>query len=83
MCSTKQTLNLNFDMLIERRLAFASRGLLRGGPRRNFSVQVADLDASKGGIPSMPAGEEFLKARAAIREHAIREYSYIFPILPF
>ena len=70
-------------MLIERRLAFASRNLLRGGARRNFSVKVADLDANKGGIPSMPAGEEFLKARAAIREHAIREYSYIFLKFPF
>jgi len=66
-------LNLDLDMLIERRLAFASRGLLRGGARRNFSVQVADLDANKRGIPipSMPAGEEFLKAKAAIKEHAI------------
>ena len=72
-------------MLIERRLAFASRGVLRGGARRNFSVQVADLDASKRGIPipSMPTGEEFLKAKAAIKEHAIRESLYIFPNFPF
>jgi len=69
-------LNLDSDMLFERRLAVASRGLLRGGARRNFSVQVADLDASKRGIPipSMPAGEEFLKAKAAIKEHAVRKY---------
>lgn len=72
-------------MLIERRLAFASRDLLRGGARRNFSVQVADLDASKRGspIPSMPTGEEFLKTKAAIKEHAVREYLYTFPIFPF
>jgi hypothetical protein len=71
-------------MLVERRLAFASRSLLRGGARRNFSVQVADLDASKRGIPiqSMPTGEEFLKAKAAIKEHAVREYIYVFPNLP-
>jgi hypothetical protein len=67
-------------MLVERRLAVASRNLLRGGARRKFSVQAADLDASKRGvpIPSMPTGEEFLKARAAIKEHAVREHLYIY-----
>lgn len=80
LCATfvfdQRILNLDSDMLFERRLAVASRGLLRGGARRNFSVQVADLDASKRGIPipSMPAGEEFLKAKAAIKEHAVRKY---------
>jgi hypothetical protein len=66
-------------MLIERRLAFASRNLLRGGARRNLSVQI---EANKP-IPSMPTGEEFLKAKAAIKEHAVREYLYIFPKFPF
>lgn len=65
-------------MLVERRLAVASRGLIRGGARRNLSVQVADLDASKRSIPipSMAPGEEFLKAKAAIKEHAVRKYLY-------
>lgn len=65
-------------MLIERRLAVASRGLLQRGARRNFSVKVADLDADKRSIPipSMPTGEAFLKAKAAIKEHAVREYLY-------
>lgn len=62
-------------MLVERRLALASRGLIRAGARRNYSIKVADLDTDKRGIPipSMPTGEEFLKAKAAIKEHAVRE----------
>ena len=72
-------------MLVERRLAFASRSLLRGSARRNYSAQVADLDANKQSIPisSIPTAEEFLKAKAAIKEHAVREYLYVFPNFPF
>jgi hypothetical protein len=79
VCCLATNLEPDFDMLVERRLAVASRNLLRGG--RNFSVQVADLDANKRGIPipSMPTGEEFIKAKAAIKEHAVREYLYVFP----